>query len=569
MSKAKLRGPRPPASAKPLEPWLAGNRAARLIVLAAVVALALLAFTGKAYHVDDPLFIWAGKHIATQPLDPYGFQVNWYGYTLPMSEVTKNPPLTSYYIAAAAGLAGFGERAMHLAFLLPAIVVILGTYLLAEKLCARPLLAALFTLTTPVFLASSTTVMSDTMMLAWWMLATYLWVTGLESDSWWRLAVAGLCIALSALSKYFGMTLIPLLLLYTILKRRRLDAAAAYLILPALILVAYQWGTHRLYGRGLLLDAASYATDAPNQWGRMSPGKVLIGLAFTGGCIGVAWIVALWPFRPKPWIGAAAVAIAVTLGVGATHSIGSFMLGPHDGVLGLTATFVGLFTAGGLCLLGTAIAMMAKKADAETFLLGVWILGAFAFATVINWSTNGRSILPMAPAAAILLMRWIERGAKGQRPPAWRGLVACVAAAAVLSLSVAWADMGLANSARRAARDIHAKYGGRGGALWFEGHWGFQYYMEALGAKAIDPKKSQFFPGDVIVVPDNNTNVSPPPKEWTRLVETMEFPASHGIATMNYGAGLYSDAFGPLPYAFGPVPKERYSIYEVAAPAAK
>jgi 4-amino-4-deoxy-L-arabinose transferase-like glycosyltransferase len=569
MSKAKLRGPHPPAPAKPLEPWLAGKRAARLVVLAAVVALALLPFTGKAYHVDDPLFIWAGKHIATQPLDPYGFPVNWYGYTLPMSDVTKNPPLTSYYIAAAAGLAGFGERAMHLAFLLPAIVVILGTYLLAEKLCARPLLAALFTLTTPVFLASSTTVMSDTMMLAWWILATYLWVTGLESDSWWRLAVAGLCIALSALSKYFGMTLIPLLLLYTILKRRRLDAAAAYLILPALILLAYQWGTHRLYGRGLLLDAASYATDAPNQWGRMSPGKVLVGLAFTGGCIGVAWIVALWPVRPKPWIGAAAVAIAVTLGVGATHSIGSFVLGPHDGVLGLTATFMGLFTAGGLCLLGAAIAMMAKKADAETFLLGLWILGAFAFATVINWSTNGRSILPMAPAAAILLMRWIERGAKGQPPPSWRGLTACVAAAAVLSLSVAWADMGLADSARRAARDIHAKYGGKGGKLWFEGHWGFQYYMEALGAKAIDPKTSQFVPGDFIVVPENNTNITPPPKAWTRLVETVEFPSSRGIATMNYGAGLYSDAFGPLPYAFGPVPKERYTIYEVAAPAAK
>ncbi|MGH7680412.1 MAG: ArnT family glycosyltransferase, partial [Candidatus Eiseniibacteriota bacterium] len=339
MSKAKSRAPRPPAPARALEPWLAGNRPARLFVLAAITVLALLPFAGKAYHIDDPLFVWAGKRIATQPLDPYGFQVNWYGYTLPMSDVTKNPPLTSYAIAAAAAVAGFGERPLHLAFLLPAIVVILMTYLLAEKLCGRPLLAALVTLTTPVFLLSSTTVMSDTMMLAWWMAATYLWVTGLETRTPWRLALAGLCIALSALSKYFGMTLIPLLILYTVLKQRRLDATLAYLVLPVLLLAAYQWETHRVYGRGLLLDAASYATGAPTQWGKMSPGKILIGLAFTGGCIGVAGVWALWPFRLKPLIAAAAVAVAVTLGVGATHAIGSYVLGPHDGVLGLTATF--------------------------------------------------------------------------------------------------------------------------------------------------------------------------------------------------------------------------------------
>jgi len=572
MPKAKPKGPRPPESIKPtksLEPWLAGNRPARLLMLAAITALSLLAFTGKAYHIDDPLFVWAGKQIGAKPLDPYGFQVNWYGYALPMSEVTKNPPGACYYIAAAAAVAGFGERAQHLAFLIPAIVVILGTYLLAEKFCSRPLLAALFTLMTPVFLVSSTTVMSDTIMLAWWMAATWLWVTGLETGAPWRLALAGLCVAASALSKYFGMTLIPLLAAYTILKRRRLDATLAYLILPVALLAAYQWGTHRAYGRGLLLDAASYATGAPTQWRKMSPEKILIGLAFTGGCVGVAWMWSLWPFGRKPLLGALAVAAVVALGVGATHAIGSYVLGPHDGVFGMTTTFFGLFVAGGVCLLGAAIAAMAKKADAETFLLGLWILGTFAFATVINWSTNGRSILPMAPAAAIFLMRWIEQRGKGRRPPSMALLQGSLAAAAVLSLSVAWADQGLADSARRAARGIHAKYGARGGTLWFEGHWGFQYYMEALGAKAIDQKASRFLPGDIIVVPENNTNISPPPKEWTRLLETMEFPASLGIATMNYGAGLYSDAFGPLPYAFGPVPKERYAIYEAALQTAK
>lgn len=564
MSKPKAGRTVPETVPKAAEPWLSGRRGLRLLLLAGLTVIALLPFTGKAFHIDDPLFVWAGKRIAAAPLDPYGFQVNWYGYAMPMSDVTKNPPLTSYYIAGVAAVAGWSERALHLAFLLPAIWVVLGTYLLAERLCVRPLTAALWTLFTPVFLVSSSTVMSDTLMLAFWMAATYLWVTGLERSSAARLLLSGLCVALCALAKYFGMTLIPLLFLYTWVRRRRLSGALAFLLVPALLLCAYQWATQALYGRGLLLDAASYATGAPTQWGKMSPGKLLIGLAFTGGCIGVGWIHALWPWRPRVWLAAAAVAAAVTLGVASTHSIGTYVLGPRDGWIGSTATLFGLFTAGGLSLLAVAVARLVRRADAETVLLGLWVVGTFLFATVINWSTNGRSVLPMVPAAGILLLRRIEQHAKGRSAAVTRGLAAAVAAGAVLAVGVAWADRSLADSARRAAREIHSKYGGKDARLWFEGHWGFQYYMEALGAKPIDEKVSRFYPGDVIVVPENNTNISPPPKEWTRLVETLEFPAGRWITTMNYGAGMYSDAFGPLPFAFGRVPAERYSIFRAS-----
>lgn len=568
MPKASTRRASPTAVRPPLEPILSRPRWLRPVVLALLTALALLPFTGKAFHIDDPLFVWAGKQIASKPLDPYGFQVNWYGFTMPMSDVTKNPPLTSYYIAGVAALLGWSERALHFAFLLPAIVVILGTYSLAERLCARPLMATLWTLFTPVFLVSSSTVMSDTLMLAFWMAATYLWLIGLERKSSVPLILSGICVALCALAKYFGMTLIPLLLVYTLLKRRRVTWAITYLLVPIVILCAYQWVTHKLYGRGLLLDAASYATGAPTQWGKMSPGKLLIGLAFTGGCIGIGWIYALWPWRPRIVLAGVAAAAVVMLGVASTHSIGNYALGARDGNLGTTAALFGIFTAGGLAVLAVALAKLVRRADAEEVLLSLWILGTFLFATVINWSTNGRSILPLVPAAGILLARWIEQRGKSKKSTGTRSLAVGITAAALIAIGVAWADMRLADSARRAAKEIHAKYGGRDSRLWFEGHWGFQYYMEALGAMPIDQKNSRFVPGDIIVVPENNTNISPPPKEWTRAVETLEIPASRWIATMNYGAGMYSDAFGPLPFAVGVVPPERYAIYVAALPGA-
>ena len=568
MSKAKPPRSETPASKGPIEPFLAGRRPLRLLLLGALTALALLPFTGKAFHIDDPLFVWAGRQIASKPLDPYGFPVNWYGVTMPMSEVTKNPPLTSYYIAGAATLVGWSERALHLAFLLPAIIAILATYLLAERLCSRPLLATLWTLFTPVFLVSSSTLMSDTWMVALWMVATYLWVDGLEKKSAVRLLLSGLCVALCALAKYFGMTLIPLLLLYTLVKQRRLTWTVAYFVLPIVILCAYQWATQKLYGRGLLLDAASYATEAPNQWGKMSPGKLLVGLAFTGGCISVGGIYALWPWRPRLVLAGAAVAAAVTLGVVTTHSIGNYVLGDHDGNLWATASFFGVFVAGGLSVLAVAAGRLVRKSSPETVLLSLWILGTFLFATIVNWSTNGRSILPMIPAVGILLMQWVEQHGKSRKADT-RTVAIGVAVAALVSLGVAWGDLKLANSARQAAKEINAKYGGQDAAIWFEGHWGFQYYMETLGAKPIDTQASQFYPGDFVVVPENNTNITPPPKEWTRLVETLRIPSGKWITTMNYGAGLYSDAFGPLPFAVGTVPPERYDIYVASAPGGK
>jgi 4-amino-4-deoxy-L-arabinose transferase-like glycosyltransferase len=552
---------KPSASAKPpAEEFLRGRRAMRLAFLAALTIASLVPFLGKSFHIDDPLFLWAAKQVQVNPGNPYGFAVNWYGITLPMSEVTKNPPLTSYYIAAVAAVVGWSERSLHLAFLLPAIAAIIGTYLLAERMCRRPLLASLCTLFTPAFIVSSSNVMSDTLTVALWMAAIYLWVTGLERRSWILLTLSGLSIALCSFAKYFGMSLIPLLFLYSWLRERRIVWATAYLLVPVVLLGAYQWGTHELYGRGLLMDAASYATGARTGWSKWSFEKLLIGLGFTGGCLGAVWYFALRSWRPAALLGGAAAAVTVTVAVASAHMIGSHGLGEGEQNLWVTAGLLGVFVTGGLSVLAPAVLALKRLRDPDEVLLALWILGTFAFAAMVNWSTNARSILPLVPAAAIMTMRSLEH----RRKAGWsaRETIAGVCVAAVVALGVGWADLEYADSARQAAKVIHAKYQGHPRALWFEGHWGFQYYMEALGAKPIDSNTTRLYPGDIIAIPESNTNVSPAPGDRTRLVETIEVPGSRWIATMRLGAGLYSDAFGPLPFTAGKVPAERYGIYE-------
>lgn len=192
------------------------------VFLGGLTIACLLPFSGRAFHVDDTLFVWAARQISQHPLDPYGFSVIWNTSLERMADVTKNPPLACYYGAAVGRIAGWSERAFHVAFLVPALALALGTYRLAKHFTPFPLLAALATFLTPGILVSACSIMCDTMMLALWVWAMILWIEGLQPRKVWYLAGSGVLIAASALTKYFGASLILLLTAYSFARLRRL-----------------------------------------------------------------------------------------------------------------------------------------------------------------------------------------------------------------------------------------------------------------------------------------------------------------------------------------------------------
>ncbi len=194
-------------------------------ILAAATIACLLPSIDKAFCLDDPLSLWAAAQIQAHPLDFYGCEVNWYSTVQPLYEVTKNPPLSDYYLAATAAVVGWSEPALHAAFLLAAVGTIWGTWFLARSFCRQAVSAALVALLTPAFLVSSTDLMCDTMMVCLWTWAIALWVKGLKSAKGQWLGVASLIIAGAALTKYFAVSLIPLLAVYTVLRDRKLTVA--------------------------------------------------------------------------------------------------------------------------------------------------------------------------------------------------------------------------------------------------------------------------------------------------------------------------------------------------------
>jgi dolichyl-phosphate-mannose-protein mannosyltransferase len=541
-------------------------RPIRPIALVSVATvLMLLPFVGKAFHVDDTQFLWVARQIQSHPADFFGFAANWYGHQVPMYRIVTNPPLAPYYMALVASVAGWSEVTLHLAFLAVALGAVVGSFVLGRHFCTAPAAAALAGVFTPAFVVSSTNMMCDTLLMGFMVWAMALWMGGVERRRAAMQAGGALLGGLAALTKYAGVGLLPLLLVYTVAKRRRLTPELLWLGVPIAILGAYDLYTNWLYGRGLFFEAVFQASDTRAHSGLGPLGRGVVGLAFTGGCLATVALYAplLWSRRA---LGVALVA-AAALVIPAARTVGGYPAVSPAALPWVIGQLVVLAVAG-LSLLALAVADFWHRRDADSLLLALWVTGGFVFASFVNSTINARSILLIAPAAGILIARRL-----GARPtPPRRGWTwAPLLAGGFLALILAAADYTVAGTSRTAAGRIWADYGHLGRTVWFQGHWGFQYYMEAAGARPLDLVRLGMHPGDLMILPDNNTNVLfPLPGIPMSMVSVIELPSSRWLTTLEpwLGAGFYSELVGPLPFAFGPVPPDRYYVAVIGPPLA-
>lgn len=517
-------------------------------------------FLGKAYHIDDTLVVWTAQRIVAHPVDFYGFEVNWFGFNSPMVQVSLNPPGAAYYLAAFGALLGWSEPVMHGGMALMAVALVLGVYWLARQLNANPLPAAVFALASPGVLVSMGTLMTDVPMAALWVWATALWLRGLKERHATLNAVSALLIGLAVLTKYFAISLVPLLLVYTLLSGRKRWVRALWLILPVVLLELLDLYTQRRYGMSHFLGIGGALKDFHRQYTLDAGRKILTALAFLGAGGAPALFIAPWLWRR---------AGRIALGVGGAAIAGATVIlarsGWQAGEPDISYSWwfwpqYGLWIAAGLHIIALAVADLWDRRDRDAVLLGLWLAGTLLFGIFVNHFLNIRVILPALPAVALLCARRLRMrhdfGAPALPRAVWLGL----AAGLTLGLCVAGADMRLANSARTAAERIAPEK--RGGRTWFSGHWGFQYYMEALGAKPIDVRNPDIRAGDTVVTPMNASNRLKFSPRGSYLDESFEIPICSWLTTMNAecGAGFYSDLWGPMPFVFGPTPPERYEV---------
>jgi len=149
----------------------------------------------------------------------------------------------------------------------------------------------------------------------------------------------------------------------------------------------------------------------------------------------------------------------------------------------------------------------------------------------------------------------------------WKLFLPLIPATAIAAF-VVHADARTAATSRLAAQILGERLGHRSETLWFQGHWGFQYYMEAVGARPLDRLAPQARPGDFVVVPSDNPAIWNLPVAAIRLVGNVDFEFSPGLSTMQAaaGSGFYSSIIGPLPFAFGPAYRQRVVVLTIREP---
>jgi len=517
-------------------------------------------FLGKAYNIDDPLVVWTAQRIAAHPADFYGFDVNWFGYYAPMVQVYLNPPGAAYYAAVFGALLGWSEPVMHGSMALVAVALVLGIYWLARQLNGNPLTAAILALVSPGILVSMGTLMTDVAMAALWVWAMALWLRGLSERRPTVNAVSALLIGFAVLTKYFAISLVPLLLIYTLLSGRKRWVRTVWLLLPVVLLGLLDFYTQRRYGMSHFLGIGEVVKDFHQQYTLNVGRKVLTGLAFLGAGAAPALFIAPWLWRRTGRValcagGAVMAAITVVLArsgwqAGVPDTSYSWWFWPQ----------YGLWVAAGLHIIALALADLWKRRDRDALLLGLWLGGTLYFSLFVNPFVNIRTILPALPAVALLCARRLRVLSDLKAPALSRAVWLGLAAGLTLSLCIAVSDIRLADSARTAAERIAPKK--RAGHTWFSGHWGFQYYMEALGAKPIDARNLEIRAGDTVVTPMNASNRFKFQPRGSYLVESFDVPVCGWLTTMQAecGAGFYSDLWGPLPFVFGPTPPEHYEV---------
>lgn len=525
------------------------------VLLGGFTFAALLPFLNKAYDIDDPLFLWMGQQILRHPFDPYGGTVHWSSIAQPMWVAMQNPPLCSYYIAAIGSFAGFGEVAMHSAFLLPAIAAILGTFALAKRLCGSPLTAAFLTLFTPVFLISASHVMCDVMLLAFWIWAIHLWIAGLDRGKWLLLLLSAVLITGATLTKYFGISLVPLLLVYTLMRERRIRLHLSCLTIPLLVALGFELITRAKYGHALFSSAMLYLRDVAVEVRIPIQIKLLTGCSFVGGSmISALFLTSIR--SAKAVLGG----ICFLILIGALFWI-CIPMGVDLGANELAVRLQGcLFATIGVALLALAAWDFRINQDADSILLLLWTAGTFAFVALLNWSITARTILPMAPAVSILLMRYWDR--VGARRPGNLTKLRWVGAAAAISLIVAAADYSEAGASRAGARYFQKRFARKQARVWFQSHWGFQFYMEQWKAKPLI-QNAPIHPGDLVIIPSNNADDIPLPNAALPVIEITR-PIMPLVATFapGTGAGFYSSVRGSIPWAVARSVPARFAVYK-------
>ncbi len=517
----------------------------------------------KPLTIDDTAYHSYAVQVAEKPLDPYGFAMYWWERPYPANEVLA-PPVFCYWWSIALRLFGEDVFLAKLA-LLPVIALLAyALYALAGRLARGielPLVA--LTLFSPAFLPSYN-MMLDVPAVALGLAALAVFCRACDRQSYVLAALAGLVAGLGMETKYTAFLAPAAMLLYAVyLGKLRLWPVAA--VVAAQVFLTWEFLMALLYGESHFLLNLRAGGEHGLRW------NLLLPLLTNLGSIGWAGaVLALAGLGVRKW-GLLAAGIAGLLGYVAVGCLGGELklnenllrnterpaLVPFEQIVFGTLGAVGLLIgAGALWCLVHPVRTVRRWAER----LAVWSEdGSTPFWQALS--------LPRPTRATVFLLTWLVLEVLGYMAltpfPAVRRLLSvvivstlllgrlaalvCRSAEArrnvwgvavyggVLGLLVYSVDLVEARSEKEAVEEAvrQIREQDPDGAIWYVGHWGFQYYAERQGLRPINA-----------IEPPQHSPIPIPPRTVLRRGDWLVLP-KYRWSGERFAGGVHKQWFTP------------------------
>lgn len=553
---------------------------------AALWTLVQLPYVWGPFRIDDPYHLEAAKQMRRSPGDPYGFQINWDGTPKSAFVTYASPPLVPAWLALWTRVFPQNEVSLHLAMLPFSLLALVAFGVLARSFDVQPAIAMALLACSPAFFLTSQVLMPDMPMLCLFLLA----VTGARFYQLERsrpaalLAfVAGFC---CPLAKYNGAVLAPVLIGLALADRQLARAGSrgsndraangrgsftlgmiAIISAPLLSLVCWGAFTWSKYGAVHFLNMSTFQRGQAHSLDPMMLTAGILGAVGLGvvplGLLGFL----LRTRNSSVWLSA----LALCSGTGAACLATLMGYGVASVLLFVFSVSVSVY------ILGLAVRcgwQSARGRDWTLLPLVVWILAGLAFQYGLMFSAV-RYVLFLAPPIILLVVR------ASSWAPCESLLAAILGANLLFAAALGFADARQASVYPSViAQEIRPRLAGSGGRLFFDGHWGFQYYAEEIGGEPIDELRPPTLrAGDMVFVaklPWPKLKQAPHAPGLDIEATTVTVSNAGFLRTMSCraGANFYSSVASGcdrptwLPFGFSGEAEERFTIYRVTKPAA-
>jgi 4-amino-4-deoxy-L-arabinose transferase and related glycosyltransferases of PMT family len=525
----------------------------KLALPGVLIAILLLApFLNKAFTIDDPTFLLEARQILKTPLQPWSFPI-CYGDNLCVTQAgnmgaNAREGLMGYVLVPVI-LTGGAEWLAHLIQILLVCLVVFEMVALAFRVGLSRIQAAvagLFVVAIPPLLSMASTAMPDVLALALGLSGIERLLAWKDERRWHQAAVAALALGLAPYARPHFALFLPLGALWLLdeLKIRKAFGQfrrQAVLWMPVLV-------------AGLVLFAVNFFTR-PRGSGvernmEIGFGNIPLNLfAYLHYLSFPIPLTVVWFVRQ--WRTVKIIILVFSVPVVAAH----FMAFSPKSVVWEFEVAAVLF--GGALIVDMSRVQLRARNRVGILLL-LWML--IPLPAVIYAHFPIKYMMAVTPAIVLILIKLLSNVPSRL---AYLAYAIIVAMCAGYSLILLRADANFAESSREAVRELVAPRVAAGERVWFGGDWGFYWYAQEAGARVSRPDEPGPNRGELLVVglmeSGGLTLQRFPNRE---LIKSRSYNSPHG-RTMGYGAGLYSNYYGLLPWRWNPGATNVYQVWRI------